>query len=165
MKNNFSGFINNFIHDLEEASPVTKAKLKEIYPIKFKISLDGHKDIFISLDEDKKEISFSKVSGINFEIRSTLSECISLLINKKINKEIIFGDIELAIVFINSIIKSDIDLIFLIDKYLGNFPAAFAHLIKEKLFIHNQYNNKSELQSKLRSLSIRLDRLEAMNNL
>ena len=94
-----------------------------------------------------------------------MSECISLLINKKINKEIIFGDIELAIVFINSIIKSDIDLIFLIDKYLGNFPAAFAYLIKEKLFIHNQYNNKSELQSKLRSLSIRLDRLEAMNNL
>jgi hypothetical protein len=88
-----------------------------------------------------------------------------LLINKKINKEIIFGDIELAIVFINSIIKSDIDLIFLVDKYLGNLPAAFAHLIKEKLFIHNQYNNKSELQSKLRSLSIRLDRLEAMNNL
>ena len=71
MKNNFSGFINNVIHDLEEASPVTKAKLKEIYPIKFKVSLDGHKDIFISLDEDKKEISFSKVSGINFEIRST----------------------------------------------------------------------------------------------
>ena len=51
MKNNFSGFINNVIHDLEEASPVTKAKLKEIYPIKFKVSLDGHKDIFISLDE------------------------------------------------------------------------------------------------------------------
>jgi hypothetical protein len=87
MKNNFSGFINNVIHDLEEASPVTKAKLKEIYPIKFKVSLDGHKDIFISLDEDKKEISFSKVSGINFEIRSTLGECISLLINKKLIKK------------------------------------------------------------------------------
>ena len=60
MKNNFSGFINNFIHDLEEASPVTKAKLKEIYPIKFKVSLDGHKDIFISLDEDKKKFHLAK---------------------------------------------------------------------------------------------------------
>jgi hypothetical protein len=44
-------------------------------------------------------------------------------------------------------------------------PAVLAYLAKEKLFTTNQYNKKNEVQSKLRDLSIRLDRLEAINNL
>ena len=52
-----------------------------------------------------------------------------------------------------------------LDKYFGNVPAVLAYLAKEKLFTTNQYNEKNELQSKLRDLSIRLDRLEAVNNL
>ena len=39
------------------------------------------------------------------------------------------------------------------------------YLAKEKLFTTNQYNKKNELHSKLRDLSIRLDRLEAANSL
>jgi hypothetical protein len=42
-------------------------------------------------------------------------------------------------------------------------PAVLAYITKEKLFTTNQYNKKNELQSKLRDLSIRLDRLEAIN--
>ncbi len=35
---------------------------------------------------------------------------------------------------INAILKSDIDIVFLIDKYFGNVPAVLAYLAKEKLF-------------------------------
>ena len=44
-------------------------------------------------------------------------------------------------------------------------PAVLAYLAKEKLFTSNQYNKKNELHSKLRDISIRLDRLEAANSL
>ena len=90
---------------------------------------------------------------------------LDLILSKKIKKEIIYGDNEKAILMINAILKSDIDIVFLIDKYFGNVPAVLAYITKEKLFTTNQYNKKNELQSKLRDLSIRLDRLEAINNL
>ena len=90
---------------------------------------------------------------------------LDLILSKKIKKEIIYGDNEKAILMINAILKSDIDIVFLIDKYFGNVPAVLTYLAKEKLFTTNQYNKKNELQSKLRDLSIRLDRLEAINNL
>ena len=90
---------------------------------------------------------------------------LDLILSKKIKKEIIYGDNEKAILMINAILKSDIDIVFLIDKYFGNMPAVLAYLAKEKLFTTNQYNKKNELHSKLRDLSIRLDRLEAANSL
>ena len=90
---------------------------------------------------------------------------LDLILSKKIKKEIIYGDNEKAILMINAILKSDIDIVFLIDKYFGNMPAVLAYLAKEKLFTTNQYNKKNVLHSKLRDLSIRLDRLEAANSL
>ena len=165
MTNNFLKIINNFINDIENASPVARDKLIQIYPISFQLSLEGHKNIHFSLDKNSKNISFKKTSHIDFEIRSSIKEMLDLILYKKIKKEIIYGDNEKAILMINAVLKSDIDIIFLIDKYFGNTPAFLAYLVKEKLFTTNQYNKKNELQSKLRDLSIRLDRLEAVNNL
>ena len=118
-----------------------------------------------AMSSNSKNISFEKNSHIDFEIRSSIKELLDLILSKKIKKEIIYGDNEKAILMINAILKSDIDIIFLIDKYFGNTPAVLAYLAKEKLFTINQHNKRDELQSKLRNLSIRLDRLEAVNNL
>jgi hypothetical protein len=164
MTNNLLKIINNIINDIENASPVARDKLIQIYPISFLLSLKGHKNIYFSLDKNSKNISFEKTSHIDFEIRSSIKEVLDLILSKKI-KEIIYGDNEKAILMINAILKSDIDIVFLIDKYFGNMPAVLAYLAKEKLYTTNQYNKKNELQSKLRDLSIRLDRLEAVNNL
>lgn len=165
MMNSLLKIINTVINDIENASPVTRDKLIQIYPISFLLSLKGHKNIYFSLDKNSKNISFEKTSHIDFEIRSSIKEVLDLIISKKIKKEIIYGDNEKAILMINAILKSDIDIIFLIDKYFGNTPAVLAYLAKEKLFTINQHNKRGELQSKLRNLSIRLDRLEAVNNL
>lgn len=165
MKNEIIKALLSLISDIEEASPNTKSKLQEIYPISFSISLKGHKTIYISLDKNVKDISFTEKASIDFEIRSSVNEILQLLITRKIKKDILFGDIELAVVMMNAFINSDLDFIFLIDKYFGNTSAAIALLAKEKLSDIKRANSTqdNEIQSKLRDLSIRLDRLEAAN--
>ena len=117
MTNNLLKIINNIINDIENASPVARDKLIQIYPISFLLSLKGHKNIYFSLDKNSKNISFEKTSHIDFEIRSSIKEVLDLILSKKIKKEIIYGDNEKAILMINAILKSDIDIVFLIDKY------------------------------------------------
>ena len=68
-----------------------------------------------------------------FEIRGSLIELLNSLVSKKLNKNLIFGNSELAIVFVNIILKSNIDVIYLIDKYFGNTSAVFAYSVL-KLF-------------------------------
>ena len=105
MTNNFLKIINNVINDIENASPVTRDKLIQIYPISFLLSLKGHKNIYFSLDKNSKNISFEKTSHIDFEIRSSIKEVLDLILSKKIKKEIIYGDTEKAILMINAITK------------------------------------------------------------
>ena len=165
MENDLLKIINSLIRDIEDASPNLKNKLNEIYPIKFKLELVGHKDIYFDLDQNKKNISFSPNEVIDFEIRTSVKESLDFLIGKKINRGMLYGDTDKAILTINAFMKSEVDFVLLIDKYFGNTPAALAYFTKEKLSNLKQYNNKNALQSKLRDLSIRLDRLEAANNL
>jgi hypothetical protein len=165
MENDLLRIINSLFGDIEDASPNLKNKLNEIYPIKFKLELVGHKDIYFDLDQNKKNISFSPNEVIDFEIRTSVKESLDFLIGKKINRGMLYGDTDKAILTINAFMKSEVDFVLLIDKYFGNTPAALAYFTKEKLSNLKQYNNKNALQSKLRDLSIRLDRLEAANNL
>ena len=165
MKSDLVNIANSFIQDIEDASPSIKNKLNEIYPIKFKLDLVGHKDLYFILDQAKKNISFNKIEDVDFEIKTSIKESLDFLISKKINRAMIFGDTEKAILTINAFIKADVDIIFLIDKYFGNTPAILSYYTKEKLSELKKYNSKNALQSKLRELSIRLDRLEAANNL
>ena len=102
MKNEIIKALFSLISDIEEASPNTKSKLQEIYPISFSINLKGHKTIYISLDKNGKDISFTEKASIDFEIRSSVSEILQLLITRKIKKDILFGDIEIAVVIMNT---------------------------------------------------------------
>ena len=165
MKSNLLNIAYSLIQDIEDASPNLKNNLNEIYPIRFKLDLVGHKDIYCNLDQDKKNISFNKIEDTDFEIRTSVKESLDFLISKKINRGMLYGDTEKAILTINAFIKSEVDVVLLIDKYFGDTPAAIAYFTKEKLSNLKQYNNKNALQSRLRDLSIRLDRLEAVNNL
>ena len=165
MENDLLKIINSLFRDIEDASPNLKNKLNEIYPIKFKLELVGHKDIYFDLDQNKKNISFNANEVIDFEIRTSVKESLDFLIGKKINRGMLYGDTDKAILTINAFMKSEVDFVLLIDKYFGNTPAALAYFTKEKLSNLKQYNNKNALRSKLRDLSIRLDRLEAANNL
>jgi hypothetical protein len=165
MKSNLLNIAYSLIQDIEDASPNLKNNLNEIYPIRFKLDLVGHKDIYCNLDQNKKNISFNKIENTDFEIRTSVKESLDFLISKKINRGMLYGDTEKAILTINAFIKSEVDVVLLINKYFGDTPAAIAYFTKEKLSNLKQYNNKNALQSTLRDLSIRLDRLEAINNL
>ena len=106
------------LEDLEESSPNLRKSLKEISPLEFCINIKGHKNIYIKIDDKDSEISFGK-NNSQFEIRGSLIELLNSLVSKKLNKNLIFGNSELAIVFVNIILKSNIDVIYLIDKYFS----------------------------------------------
>lgn len=166
MKNELTSLLATLMSDIEDASPNTKSKLQEIYPISFKIDLKGHKDIYVCLDDSTKNITFSKIDNIDFQIEGSISEFLEILFTKKIKKEMLTGDVELAIVMINALIKSDLDFVYLIEKYFGNAPAVIVYLAKEKLsnMKRGGLEKKNPIQTKLRELSIRLDRLEALSS-
>ena len=162
---NFKNSLKKILKDIEESSPKLRNTLKEISPISFCINLKEHKKIFISIDGDNSNISFEE-NDIQFEINGSLIEIIYTIVSGKINKSLIKGDAELAIVFFSAIYKSDIDLIYLIDKYFGSLPAVFTYAIIKKIFNTREIykdDNERDLRGRLRDISIRLDRLEAIN--
>ena len=162
IKNSLSNSISKILQDLEESSPNTRASLNELYPIKFGLQIDKHKELFFDIDINKKEVSFSKIENPQFFIKASSKDLLELLLKEKINKQMIIGDEEIAIVFLNLVIKSEVDLMYLIDKYLGSY-AAFASSQVYKLIktIEKEPEGRSDsVHAKLRELNIRVDRLE-----
>ena len=162
IKNSLSKSISKILQDLEESSPNTRASLNELYPIKFGLQIDNHKELFFDIDVNKKEISFSKIKNPQFFIKASLKDLLELLLKKKINKQMIIGDEEIAIVFLNLVIKSEVDLMYLIDKYLGSYAAfASSQVYKSIKTIEKEPEGRSDsVHAKLRELNIRVDRLE-----
>ena len=155
------------LKDLEESSPKFSSTLKEISPIKFSMNIKGHRKIYVTIDGAQSNISFNE-NEFHFEIEGSLIELLGVLASKKIKRSLITGDIETALILFNAIIKSNIDLIYLIDKYFGNLPALIAYTIANKLFKIPKVHNDSEyknLQKRLRDISIRLDRIEAIKTI
>ena len=156
-----------FLSDLEESSPSLKKSLNEISPVEFCLNIKGHKKIYIKYDGTNSHISFH-ANKHQFEINGTLTELLNLLASRKLNKNLINGDSEKAIVFANIILKSKVDLVYIIDKYFGSISATFVYsLLKlfstsDKKNLDNEYIN---IQKKLRDISIRLDRLEAIKQI
>lgn len=162
IKNSLSNSISKILQDLEESSPNTRASLNELYPIKFGLQIDKHKELFFDIDINKKEISFSKIENPQFFIKASSKDLLELLLKEKINKQMIIGDEEIAIVFLNLVIKSEVDLIYLIDKYLGSYAAfASSQVYKSIKTIEKEPEGRSDsVHAKLRELNIRVDRLE-----
>tara|TARA_B000000475_G_C15954997_1_gene430401 strand:+ start:644 stop:1156 length:513 start_codon:yes stop_codon:yes gene_type:complete len=162
IKNSLSNSISKILQDLEESSPNTRASLNELYPIKFGLQIDKHKELFFDIDVNKKEISFSKIENPQFFIKASSKDLLELLLKEKINKQMIIGDEEIAIVFLNLVIKSEVDLMYLIDKYLGSYAAfASSQVYKSIKTIEKEPEGRSDsVHAKLRELNIRVDRLE-----
>ena len=162
IKNSLSNSISKILQDLEESSPNTRASLNELYPIKFGLQIDKHKELFFDIDINKKEVSFSKIENPQFFIKASSKDLLELLLKKKINKQMIIGDEEIAIVFLNLVIKSEVDLMYLIDKYLGSYAAfASSQVYKSIKTLEKEPEGRSDsVHAKLRKLNIRVDRLE-----
>ena len=157
---------DNFFKSIEESSPNLKKTLREISPLTFFLNIKGHQDIYITINGENSYINFNE-NIYDFEIKASLIDLLKILATGKINKNIIFGNTEIAIVLFNALYKSDIDLIYLIDKYFGNLPAIFTYAIVKRLYSSNEvYQDVKhrEIRKQLRDISIRIDRLEAYNS-
>ena len=157
---------SKLLADIEESSPNLRNTFKEISPVSFCLNINGHKNIYVTIDGDNSDITFQE-NNYNFEIKSSVIELIKVATSGKINKSLIGGDTEIAIVLLNAIFKSNIDLIYLIDKYFGNLPAVFTYAIVNKIFSSTevyQDNEQRNMRKRLREMAIRLDRLEAVKN-
>ena len=150
---------NRLLADIEEASPNLRNTFKEISPVSFCLNIKGHKNIYVTIDGDNSDITFQE-NNYNFEINSSVIELIKVATSGKINKSLISGDTEIAIVLLNTIFKSNIDLIYLVDKYFGNLPVNKIYSSTEVY----QDNEQRNMRKRLREMAIRLDRLEAVKN-
>ena len=164
---NINKSLNSLIKDLKDSSPNLENSIKEIAPVSFLLNIKHHKNIYITINEDSSKISFSEQS-YDFEIRASLMDILKIAISGKLNKDLIYGNGEIAIVLFNAIHKSDIDLIYLIDKYFGSLPAVFTYTIVKKIFESSeiyQDENYRDMRKRLRDIAIRLDRLEVLKSL
>ena len=163
---NIKKSFDNFFQSIEESSPNLKKTLRDISPLTFFLNIKGHQDIYITINGENSYINFNQ-DIYDFEIKASLIDLLKILATGKINKNIIFGNTEIAIVLFNALYKSDIDLIYLIDKYFGNLPAIFTYAIVKRLYSSNEvYQDVKhrEIRKQLRDISIRIDRLEAYNS-
>jgi len=159
--------LNRLIKDLKDSSPNLENSIKEIAPVSFFLNIKHHKDIYITINEDFSKISFLE-QGYDFEIRASLIDILKLAISGKLNKGLIYGNVEVAIVLFNAVHKSNVDLIYLIDKYFGSLPAVFTYTIVKKIFESSeiyQDENYRDMRKRLRDITIRLDRLEVLKSL
>ena len=170
---NFNKALVKLLSDVQESSPNLKNTLNEISPIAFSVrlkghNLKGHKKLYFYINNKNSSISFSEIFPSQFNINASMIDIIQTFSSGKLKKNLIDGDTELAIVFFNAIIKSNIDFIYLIDKYFGNIPALFTYTILNKIFNTEEIYADSQyrdIRKKLRDISIRIDRLEAYSNL
>ena len=163
---NIKKSFDKLFKSIEESSPSLKKTLREISPLTFFLNIKGHQDIYITINGENSYINFNE-NIYDFEIKASLIDLLKILATGKINKNIIFGNTEIAIVLFNALYKSDVDLIYLIDKYFGNLPAIFTYAIVKRLYSSNEiYQDVKyrEIRKQLRDISIRIDRLEAYNS-
>ena len=163
---NINKSLNSLIKDLKDSSPNLENSIKEIAPVSFLLNIKHHKNIYITINEDSSKISFSE-QGYDFEIRASLMDILKIAISGILNKDLVYGNGEIAIVLFNAIHKSDVDLIYLIDKYFGSLPAVFTYIIVKKIFDSSeiyQDENYRDMRKRLRDIAIRLDRLEVLRS-
>ena len=163
---NIKKSFDELFKSIEESSPNLKKTLREISPLTFFLNIKGHQDIYVTINGENSYINFNE-NIYDFEIKASLIDLLKILATGKINESIIFGNTEIAIVLFNALYKSDIDLIYLIDKYFGNLPAIFTYAIVKRLYSSNEvYQDVKhrEIRKQLRDISIRIDRLEAYNS-
>ena len=163
---NIKKSFDKLFKSIEESSPNLKKTLREISPLTFFLNIKGHQDIYITINGENSYVNFNE-NIYDFEIKASLIDLLKILGTGKINKNIIFGNTEIAIVLFNALYKSDVDLIYLIDKYFGNLPAIFTYAIVKRLYSSNEvYQDVKhrEIRKQLRDISIRIDRLEAYNS-
>ena len=165
---NLNKALIKLLSDIQESSPNLKNTLDEISPIAFSAHVKGHKKLYFYINNKKSSISFSEIFPSQFNINASMMDIIKTFSSGKLKNNFFDGVTELVIVFFNAIIKSNIDFIYLIDKYFGNIPALFTYTVLNKIFnteevyADSQYRN---IRKKLRDISIRIDRLEAYSNL
>ena len=120
------------------------------------------------MDHQASSIGFEDENTSQFEIKGSIKDFIKTLSTRKLHKQLITGDAELAVVFFNAVIKLDIDILYLINKNFGDIPALMTKEALNIILNHERtHQNKEErrIRNRLRKLSIRMDRLEAMRDI
>ena len=163
IKNKASLAIKKFIGDLISSSPDLQDKLDNISPISFDFTIADIGPFYIKINKEEITASLDSIKNNDFSISIGLLEATRYITNRTIEKGYIVGDVEKAFELINILKSTNIDLSVLIDRNFGHIPGVLSYLASIKI---NQNTDvtipQDKLGQKLRSMSIRLDRLEAL---
>ena len=117
----------------------------------------------IKINKEEITASLDSIKNNDFSISIGLLEATRYITNRTIEKGHIVGDAEKAFVLINILKSTNIDLSVLVERNFGHIPGVLSYLASIKI---NQNTDvtipQDKLGQKLRSMSIRLDRLEAL---
>ncbi len=157
--------LKKFVKDLVSSSPDLQNKINTLSPISFSIKVDFLDALFIQINDDGVNIDFAEHSNTEFSIDIGTLEILKYIKTGSVDRKHIKGDEERAFVFINMLKGAHIDFPILIERNFGHLPGALSYLVDGKMNKSSDDTiNEDNLSKQLRSLSIRLDRLEAFAN-
>ena len=163
IKNKASLAIKKFIDDAISSSPDLQDKLVNISPISFDLSVADIGPFYIKINKEEVTVSLDSITDNDFSVSIGLLEAAKYITNGTIEKNHIDGDAEKAFVLINILKSTNIDLSVLVEKNFGHIPGVLSYLASIKINQNTDVTiTQDKLGQKLRSMSIRLDRLEAL---
>ena len=156
--------LNTILTEAYEISGGLQERLESIYPIECNLNFSGLPVMSLCLDHHEQTFTASASKNPQFTLIIDSNTTWNLLKEKTIPSDKIEGDSELALMFLIILAESNIDLELLIYNNFGTVPGLIIRKILSQDFLND--NQRAEnirvrsLQTSLRNISIRVDRME-----
>ena len=155
--------LNTVLKEAYEVSSSFKERLENIYPIECNLNFSGLPVMSLCLNHHEQTFKASASKKPQFTLIIDANTSWNLLKEQTIPSNKINGDSERALMFLMILAESNIDLELLVYKNFGAVPGLIIRKILNQDFINDQGDENirvRSLQTSLRNISIRMDRME-----
>ena len=156
--------LNTVLTEAYEISSGLQERLESIYPIECNLNFSGLPVMSLYFNYHEQILKASASEHPQFTLIIDSNTTWNLLKEQTIPSDKIEGDSELALMFLIILAESNIDLELLIYKNFGTVPGLIIRKILSQDFLNDKQGAKNirvrSLQTSLRNISIRMDRME-----
>ena len=156
--------LNTVLTEAYEISSGLQERLESIYPIECNLNFSGLPVMSLYFNYHEQILKASASEHPQFTLIIDSNTTWNLLKEQTIPSDKIEGDSELALMFLIILTESNIDLELLIYKNFGTVPGLIIRKILSRDFLNDNQGAENikvrSLQTSLRNISIRMDRME-----
>ena len=156
--------LNTVLTEAYEISSGLQERLESIYPIECNLNFSGLPVMSLYFNYHEQILKASASEHPQFTLIIDSNTTWNLLKEKTIPSDKIEGDSELALMFLIILAESNIDLELLIYKNFGTVPGLIIRKFLSQDFLNDNQGAENirvrSLQTSLRNISIRMDRME-----